>query len=302
MHSRYQFIAADNICHAFSQVFGQTDHEFITDGYIHRLDDPKGRSGNKACWYLADAHSGVFGSWREVITYCFNSKKAHVAGQTHTQLAEQKQRIAEQQQQKQQVIQQLQFAAQQNAQQLWAKAQQVSQHPYLTQKQLPAFNLRQYKDDLLVPLFDADKLINLQRIAPTGSKRFLPKGRVKGCYSKLGVFETDTPLLICEGWATGATLHMQYELPVACAMFAGNLLHVAQALRARYPTREIILCADDDRQSQHNAGVYYASLAAQQINAGLAKPTWPAAAPPHLTDFNDLYVWLLQQGGLHHVA
>lgn len=302
MNSRYQFIAADNICHAFSQVFGKAEHHFIADGQIHRLDDPTGRPGNNACWYLCDHLSGVFGSWRQDVTYFTNQIKPDLLANDPAWIAKQKKIILERQLQHQQTLQVCQKAAAERARYIWNNAVSVSEHAYLQRKQVPAFNLRLHKLALIVPLFDGATLCNLQFIQSDGSKRFLKHGKVQGCYTMLGELHADQPLLVCEGWATGATLHMQYHAPVACAMFAGNLLHVAQALRARYPNQQLIICADDDRQSQHNAGVQNAMLAAQKIKADWVKPVWPAHAPANLTDFNDLYVWLLQQGGAHDAA
>ena len=235
MNSRYQFISADSICHAFSQVFGQTDHHFITDGQIHRLDDPTGRPGNNACWYLADLVSGVFGSWRQDVTYCYNQTKLDFFAMSPETIAKQQKLIEQRQLQHQQTLQARQKAATARVQYIWNNASYVSEHPYLQRKQVPAFNLRQHKQALLVPLFEGDLLCNLQFIQADGKKRFLKHGKVQGCFSMLGKLQAEQPLLICEGWATAATLHMQYQAPVACAMFAGNLLHVAKALRARYP-------------------------------------------------------------------
>ncbi len=302
MNSHYQFIEADSICHAFSQVFGPTEHHFMTDSQIHRLDDPTGRPGNNACWYLADHVSGVFGSWRRGVTYCFNQTKLDSFAINPDWLEKQKVLLAKRQLQHQQTLQARQKAATERALYIWDHASSVTEHAYLQRKRVPALNLRQYRSALLVPLFDGATLCNLQFIQADGNKRFLKHGKVQGCYSMLGELQEKQPLLVCEGWATGATLHTQYQAPVACAMFAGNLLHVAKALRTRYPNQQLIICADDDRQSKHNAGVRYAMLAAQKVNANWVKPTWPAHAPAHLTDFNDLYVWLLQQGGDHDAA
>ncbi|MEE2000023.1 toprim domain-containing protein [Alkalimonas sp. MEB108] len=299
-HSPYQFIPADSICHAFSQVFGQVDHDFACDGNLHRLDDPTGKTGNKACWYVSEHDSGVFGSWREGVIYRYKMIKVDRKTESdpqqqakHRALWQQKKLLREQER----IM--LQAKAQIKAQHLWTQATPAIQHPYLLRKQLPALNLRQASNALVVPLFYRDKLCNVQFITADGQKRFLKHGRVQGAFCPLGTEDATERLLICEGWATGATLHMQYDLPIACAMFAGNLVHVARELRARYPKRPIVICADDDRQSQRNVGLASAKHAAQVIAASWAKPTWPDDAPTNLTDFNDLYLWMLQQGGCH---
>ena len=56
------------------------------------------------------------------------------------------------------------------------------------------------------------------------------------------------PLLVAEGYATGATLHEATGLPVAVAFNAGNLEAVAKAYRAADPSRPIIIAGDNDHQ------------------------------------------------------
>lgn len=46
-------------------------------------------------------------------------------------------------------------------------------HPYLVNKGCQPHNLRQLESTLLVPLYHECKLVNLQRICPDGTKRFM---------------------------------------------------------------------------------------------------------------------------------
>ncbi|MFR8054160.1 MAG: toprim domain-containing protein [Bilophila wadsworthia] len=66
-------------------------------------------------------------------------------------------------------------------------------------------------------------------------------------------------ILICEGYATGASLHMATEKPVAVALDSGNLEPVAKALREKFPQAQITICADNDPRSNgtatHNMGM-----------------------------------------------
>jgi phage/plasmid primase-like uncharacterized protein len=89
------------------------------------------------------------------------------------------------------------------------------------------------KGHLLVPVRDIDGLtISGQSIAPDGRKSF-PRGAVlAGGHHLIGAIDPARPLLIAEGYATGATLHEATGLPVAIAFHAGNLLAVATAYRA----------------------------------------------------------------------
>lgn len=68
---------------------------------------------------------------------------------------------------------------------------------------------------------------------------------------------------------------------MAVARNAGNLPPVAQALRAKYPARPIIICGDDDRHLESNIGRTKATEAAAAIGASLCFP------PAPYKDFND---------------
>ena len=164
-------------------------------------------------------------------------------------------------------------------------------HPYLMRKQVKPHGLRQRGNELLVPLYHSLQLVNLQRIAPDGSKRFLAGGRVKGSYSPLGGIGENQTLYICEGWATGATLREATGSAVACAMNAGNLLEVALQLKHRYPAARLVIAGDDDRQTLGNPGRTAANAAALAVDAEVVFPDWPEGVPLALSDFNDLYCW-----------
>jgi phage/plasmid primase-like uncharacterized protein len=159
-------------------------------------------------------------------------------------------------------------------------------HAYLTQKAIQPHNLRQRDGNLLLPLFDADNRIwNLQTISPTGEKRFLPGSRKKGLYCP--ILGERPGIVICEGFATGATVAEATGYMVACAMDCGNLLPVAEMLRGKYPDTDIIIAADNDRHSKGNPGVTKARKAAEAIGARLVVPEFPDGATG--TDFNDLH-------------
>src|SRR5262249_5325447 len=121
----------------------------------------------------------------------------------------------------------------------WNAAQPASDtHPYLQRKRVNAHGSRLDGDKLLLAARNsAGAVTSLQRIAPDGRKRF-PKGTtVKGAYFSIGT--PNARIVICEGFATGATIHLVTGDAVAVAFNCGNLKPVAKALRAKYPSHEI---------------------------------------------------------------
>ena len=272
-------------------VFGPLEWMPQADGGIHRFRVPGDRPGSQNGWYVLFADgiaSGCFGSWKAGSSHTWSSREP-----ANPLEAEQvRQRIEQARQQREAEQHQRQQQAADYAARLWRDARRADPgHPYLTAKGCRPYNLRQRGDVLLVPLYHGGELVNLQRIGADGDKRFLSGGRVKGCYSPLGIIAAGQPLYLCEGWATGATLHAETGHPVACAMNAGNLLEAGRHLQRRHPEAVLIVAGDDDRQTEGNPGKTAAIVAAAGLGCGLILPPWPADAPPHLSDFNDLRQW-----------
>lgn len=276
---------------ALQSKFGPLDWLPIPDGKIHRFHVPEDKPGAMNGWYvlyLDGIASGAFGSWKTGGSHTWSSRHptSHHEAEHVRQRIEQarRQREAEQNQRQQQVAE---YAAR-----LWRDARRADPaHPYLIAKGCRAHNLRQAGDALLVPLTYGGLLVNLQRISPDGTKRFLSGGMVKGCYSSLGAIAKGQPLYLCEGWATGATIHEHDGAAVACAMNACNLLEAGRQLQRAYPDSPLIVAGDDDRMTEGNPGRTAATHAAAVLGCGLILPPWPAEAPQTLTDFNDLRNW-----------
>ncbi len=282
---------------AMQATFGQLDWLPIPDGDIHRFRVPEDKPGTQNGWYvlyLDGIASGAFGSWKASGSQTWSSRKP--ADPLEAQLVAQ--RIEKAREQRESEQQQRQQNAAEYAARLWRDASRAdSDHPYLTRKRIKPHNLRQLSDVLLVPLFADGRLVNIQRIEPDGSKRFLFGGQVRGAYAALGCIDPGQPLYIVEGWATGATIHAETGAAVACAMNAGNLKPVAQALRAKYgDSQQIIIAGDDDRMTAGNPGRTAATAAALAIGAEVAFPVWPTDAPLELSDFNDLLCWRVSNG------
>ena len=258
------------------------------DGAIHRFST-NGRRGDDSGWYSLHSDgiaAGAFGCWREGLqsTWCAKSDTAMTAAELgihRTRIkAIQVQREAEQ-------VQRQQSAATEAARRVQASTT-CTQHAYLTTKAVKPHGVKIEGDNLLIPMIDTTgKVQSLQSITPDGDKRFLSGGRVKGCYHAIG--KTAGLLIICEGYATGASIHEATGHAVAVAFNAGNLEAVAVALRSKYPHLKIIIAGDDDHMTEGNPGLRKSRAAAQAVGALVAVPSFPAGRPYNATDFNDLH-------------
>jgi ATP-dependent exoDNAse (exonuclease V) alpha subunit/phage/plasmid primase-like uncharacterized protein len=175
---------------------------------------------------------------------------------------------------------------------LWASAKPADPaHPYLVKKGVQANGLRQDEaGNLLVPLHDAKgALWNIQRISPEGEKRYSAEARKTGCFHVLGDLKGAKDVMICEGYATGATLHQASGKPVVVAMDAGNLKAAALAVREALPKAKIHLLADNDHQRVPNVGLEKAKEAALAVKGRAVAPRFlPSELKAGATDWNDL--------------
>jgi len=186
-------------------------------------------------------------------------------------------------------------AAARCAAELWRNASRADlAHPYLVRKGLAPFGIRQAGRDLLVPMVDPGfRLWNVQRIRPDGFKLFGKNARTAGLFWPHGVHLTDGtpsagPLVIGEGFATMAAIRSETGFGVAAAMSARNLEPVARAMRKLFPTRELILAADDDCHLPENLGLEAARKAARAIAGRMATPRPEARSGDSGADFADI--------------
>ena len=184
---------------------------------------------------------------------------------------------------------------------LWQQAREHvdAAHPYLRAKGIRPYGARQKVELLLVPVRGTDGTLHgLQFIGPDGSKKFKTGTHKVGHYCALG----DKPgvganLIVCEGWATGCSLHEAAGLPVAVAFDAGNLRPVAEALAIKFPLARLTVAGDADPSGR---GQQAAREAAAAVGGLVALPDFAAFTPEELeacdftpdkppTDFNDLH-------------
>lgn len=274
--------------------------EIIYDGEMHRFST-NDKATDKSGWYvlhLEGQPAGSFGCWRSGIKSSWSGQSDSLASISQRQTQE---ALIERKQQRQIQQCQLHENAKRIAHELLHQSPLATHHPYLIKKGIDAHGIRADGDRLLIPIRDsAGTLQSMQTISADGSKRFLFGGRVLGGYFSIG--KPQKQLIVCEGFATGASIHQCTGLAVAVAFSAVNLEAVALALHKKYPALEITIAADDDYNTAGNPGMAKAKAAALAVNGSLAIPVFPADRPEKATDFNDLHRLCGQEAVIQAIA
>ena len=251
-----------------------------------------GRLGDTAGWchVFPDAEGAAFGCWRAGAEFTWQRRREGSPPTTEESArwrakAEESRRVAE-------AEREATYAeAARCAAVEWDQAAPPDpDHAYLRVKEIPAEGLRQAADGrLLIPVFDAaGTLQSIQYIAADGTKRFLTGGRMAGGRCWLGEPGTVGPLVICEGFATAASIRRATGWPVCACFSAGNLRRVAESLRRQFKGAEIFIAADDDWRTEGNPGMTKAADAAEAVKGKLIVPDFGAGRPESASDFNDL--------------
>ena len=137
-----------------------------------------------------------------------------------------------------------------------------TEHAYLKAKHVGIYG--ELKSDsegnIILPLRDGNgKFQSMQRILPDGSKRFAKDTSPSGAFFNIDLDkakgDTSKPIIICEGYATGATVYELTGCPVVCAMNCGGIDKTAEALRKKFRQHKIIIMADNDARTEEDRGV-----------------------------------------------
>ncbi|MGE0289665.1 MAG: DUF5906 domain-containing protein [Bradyrhizobium sp.] len=211
---------------------------------------------------------------------------------------------------------------------VWSGSDPCTEHEYLARKGIQSHGLRVLNtieripltdmDDsnawrltqalgaLVVPMHDPHGNVNgIQFIYPRGharakkfqrDKEFWPSGMAMGgTFGLIGGVHRAGILLVCEGYATAASLHEATGQSVAYAFSANNLAKAGKLLRKLHPRVRLLFCADDDYLTDGNPGVTHASRAQAEIElTAWIKPDFSDGnggdlrGGNKLTDFNDL--------------
>lgn len=250
----------------------------LVDGKVIRFRVLGDKSGSVNGWCVFHALPvpwGLVGSWK-------TGEQHHWKDETRTRYsraerAEQQKQIEAARAARRAEQDRVQTSAKDRAAKLWGRAKPATDaHPYLTRKGVHAYGLRQLRQALVVPARSADGALHtLQFIDPEGGKRFLTGGRIGGCYCAIG--QVRGCVLVCEGYATAATLYAATGEATAAAFSANNLHRVALALRVKFPQARIVICGDDDASTPGNPGRTAAVLAARAVGGLVALPSFEGA-------------------------
>ena len=276
-----------DLLHTFHDVLGQhglVPEELLADGNLHRCPT-EGKPHKRNGAYIAHLDKPATLWWcnwetDDQGTFCAEEKRTL----SFAEMSAWRERQHSIRRQREEECTRRHAEAAQQARQEWNAARVCdASHPYLRRKGIPALEgIRQSRDGaLLIPVLDtANNLQSLQRIYPDGTKRFLVGGKVSG-----GRFviqgQPEKPIAICEGFATGASIHLATGWTVYVAFSANNLATVAKSAKERFPDSSIIICGDNDETGRKKG-----EEAARLANAQLELPNFTSG---NGTDFNDLH-------------
>lgn len=241
----------------------KTQDKLIADGVLHRAHHIDDKSGTLNISYLVHADRNP--SWYFEYFPAGIKVTGTLSGERKTLSLSERKQIERERIKRQSERKQRQQAAVERARGIWHHAKPVlnkQDHAYLIKKAIKPYGLRKSYGRLLIPLYsESRELVNLQFIDADGNKRFLSGGKKKACFAVIGESTGISRLLICEGWATGASLHDELGVFVMVAMDAGNLEPVAQAARRLFPNAKIIIAGDNDDHGKGQTEARKAALA-----------------------------------------
>lgn len=190
--------------------------------------------------------------------------------------------------------------------------QATSHHPYLARKgllptrhayvvtntvtyMLPNDDDRQRmvrRGTLFIPSYmPGGRLVGGQQITYDGSKYFIKGTEKTGSYHPIGGRPSDK-LVIAEGWATAARIHHATGYPAVAAFDSGNLMPVAKTMRKMHPDVDLIIAADNDRNTftpVRNPGVHFATRAARESAARVIVPQFDGDGGSDFDDVAQIY-------------
>jgi phage/plasmid primase-like uncharacterized protein len=253
--------------------------EIIFDGVIHRYSS-RGTQ-DKDEWYIAHEiaeglYICVFASWRHEDHFVWRSYEEHELPDEKIKIESINNKILKEKQtiEKEQI---------KNAEAIYKNAEICLKHPYLSLKHIQPHNVRAKGNTLYIPMYNIEnKLTSLQSIFIDNhgkfQKRFKGGISTKNLFHVLGNIDACKKYIICEGFATGASIYENTDIPVVIAFSATNCLLVGKSFQYLYPDKTPYLAVDNDDKGLETLGKWQ-----ECINEFYFLPTKKDY------DFNDLY-------------
>lgn len=241
--------------------------DIVFDGKIHRFSgDPKHR--DDSAWYVAfdgEIPAAAFGCWRADLSATW---RADIGRELTTlEIMHHNERMESIKKLREEELAQRREEAASKARNIWSLATDApDDHPYLVKKQIKANGMKLTPDNhLVMPVYSNNAISSLQYISVDGEKKFLPGGAISGGYWIIGAPTPRNVLFLCEGVATGCSIHEATGEMAVVAYSAGNLIHVARLLRDTInPLTKIVIVGDND---ESGVGQQKATEAARDINS-----------------------------------
>ncbi len=153
----------------------------------------------------------------------------------------------------------------------WDRAIHASSTAYTRNKGVKCYGVRRNNNALIIPLRDKEgKIWSLQYINDDGSKRFTKGGKKKGCFFEISGNEK---IVLCEGYATGASIHEATGYSVIVCFDADNMIEVGKSFKTA------VIGADNDLN-------HVGEIKAKKTGK---KYYLPPIIDGKSTDFNDLH-------------
>lgn len=232
------------------QEFGLHVDVPMADGKLHRCNYQTERK--KSGWYVLhqnnDLFTGRFGCWK------LGEEGFKIMPRNSTRLDTEKAReIRELAIKRVEEKREEQSKAAEKAQKIWDGLSETGKSPYLTKKKIGAYGVRFSGSYVVIPMVREGRLRSLQSISPDGFKKFMKGGEVGGSHH---IIKGSGRIALCEGYATGATIHEAMGWNVVVCFSASNLVKVSPYLA----NKDAVVCADYDE-----TGIKYAKKTGLEI-------------------------------------
>lgn len=282
-------IFAPTLAEAFDRAAMRYPEREPEPGKLSRFPTSERDRTDRAGWckVFPDTDGAAFGDWRTGEAFTWQRRDTDAPPPSAHEREKVRQKAGEARRQAEQERAESYARAADECAALWQSyAAAPADHPYLTRKGIRPHCARiDSAGRLVLPVLDeAGNIQSLQTIAPDGSKRFHPGGKMTGGRLFIGKPADGSPLALEEGFATGASIREAAGVTVAVGFGGSNLRHVAESLRRLFPRSPLLVAGDLDA---HGAGEKYARAAADVAQpARLALPFFKDNRPAG--DFNDL--------------